>query len=79
MDALDDLWLSEHEQVVVAFDVGVKFSKALPAIIRFAKLMTLDHGAHGAVQKQDALLERLGNFGGNGSGGAGIGHGVTDC
>ena len=40
----------------------------LAAVLRFAELETLNHGAHGAVQHGDAMLQQAGQ---------GLGTGVT--
>ncbi len=36
--------------------------EALAAVIGLAQLVALDHGAHGAVQDQDALFQEIGEF-----------------
>ncbi len=45
------------QQVVVALQVTRPVAETLAAVVRFAQLVALDHGAHGTVQEQDALLE----------------------
>jgi len=55
VDVLDDLWLGQHEEIVVALHVARPIGEAGPAIVGFLELVTLDHGAHGAVDDEDAL------------------------
>ena len=58
MDAADDVRLRQRQQVVVALlvaDVGVK---AFAVVVTTLQAMSLDHGAHGPVQNQDALIEQ---------------------
>jgi hypothetical protein len=45
----------QHQQVVVAFYVTGPVGKPLATVIRFLQRMALDHGAHAAIQDQDAL------------------------
>ena len=59
VDAADHIGLREHEQVVVALDVPVPVGKALAAVIRLLELVLLDHGAHGAIENQDAFVQQL--------------------
>ncbi len=47
----------QHQQVIVALDVGVPVGEARAAIIGLTELVALDHGAHGAIDDQDPLLE----------------------
>ena len=58
MDLANHLGARQHQQVVVALEISRGISKALAAIIALAELVRLDHGAHGAVQNQDALTEQ---------------------
>ncbi len=46
----------EHEQIVVAFDVALPVLEAHAAIAVLVQLVALDHGAHGAVDDEDALV-----------------------
>ena len=65
VDLADDLRLGQHQQVVVALEVAARQSaKRCAAVIGLAQLVALDHGAHGAVQDQDALLQLLVEQGG---------------
>ncbi len=56
VDFLNDLRLRQHQQLVIAFDVMRKICKARAAIGLFVQLVTLDHGAHGAIEHQNTLL-----------------------
>ena len=49
--------LRQHQQVVVAFDVVLEILEALAAIVGLAELVGLDHGAHRAVENEDARSE----------------------
>ena len=60
MDALNDIGPCQHQQVVVAFEVLRVVGQARAAEIRLGELFPLDHGAHRAVQDDDALLENAG-------------------
>jgi hypothetical protein len=55
MDLRDDLRLTQHEQIVVALHELGKVSEPRAAIAGLVQLVPLDHGAHGAVDEQDAL------------------------
>ena len=55
MDFADRVRLREDEQVVVAADLAVPGVEARAAIAALVELELLDHGAHGAVEHQDAL------------------------
>ena len=55
VDVLDDLRLRQYQEVVVALDVARPVRKALAAIARLIQLVALDHGAHGAIDDQDAI------------------------
>ncbi len=59
MDVADDLRLGDGQQIIVALEVARVVSKALAAIIRLLERIALDHGAHGAVEDQDALFQGL--------------------
>jgi hypothetical protein len=58
---------AQVQQVVVAAQLAVPGVEAGAAESFFVQLERLDHGAHGAVEHQDALLKRVGE------GGAGTG------
>ncbi len=55
MDFPDRVGLREDQQVVVAADLAVPGIEARAAIAALVELELLDHGAHGAVEHQDAL------------------------
>src|SRR5690606_38300373 len=56
-DAGNDLGPAENQQCVVAFEIPVPVDAALAAECRFAQLEDLDHGAHAAVESQNALAQ----------------------
>ena len=70
MDVADDVGAGNAEQLVVAFNVAVKvFETAalatrtgitVAAVLGFAELEALDHGAHGTVQNGDAVGQNAG-------------------
>ena len=59
MDGTDDLRLGERQKIVIAFEIVRKIGEARAAIIRFVELVALDHGAHGAIQQQNAACEEV--------------------
>ncbi len=58
MNGGDVIGPREGEQVVVAAQGPLMASEPLAPEFRFLQLQVLDHGAHAAVQQQDALGER---------------------
>ena len=56
MNRGDHLRFAEHQQVVVAFQIARPFGKAFAAEILFAQTISLDHGAHTAVQHQNTFI-----------------------
>ena len=56
MDGGDDLRFAEHQQVVVTFQIARPVGKAFAAEILFAQTISLDHGAHTAVQHQNTFI-----------------------
>ena len=56
VDLADDVRLGQHEQVVVALEVAWVILEARATIACLVELIALNHGAHGAVEDQDALL-----------------------
>ena len=56
VDLADDLGLGEHEEIVVALEIARVLLEARAAIAGLVQLVALDHGAHGAIQDEDALL-----------------------
>ena len=76
VNAADHVRARQHQQVVVAFYVAGPVGKALAAIVGFLQLVALDHGAHAAVENQDAFGKQGGQAGGSiGHGGAADGNG----
>ena len=69
MDLADDLRARNGKQVIVAAQVAMEVLETLPAILGLGEPMALDHRAHGAVEHEDALLERV--MQGGDTGGAG--------
>ena len=59
VDALDDVRPGQGQQIVVALQVGRMVGEALATEIGFFQGVALDHGAHGAVQHQNALGENI--------------------
>ncbi len=59
MDVAHGVRPAQIEQVVVAAHLAVPGVEAGAAIAFLVQLERLDHGAHGAVEHQDALLELL--------------------
>jgi len=57
VNAGDHVGPGQNQQIVVALDVGRPVGKALATVIRLGQIMPLDHGAHAAIQDQDALLQ----------------------
>ena len=49
----------QHQEVVVALEIVAVILEALAAIACLVQLVALDHGAHGAVEDEDALLGGL--------------------
>ena len=56
MNRGDHLRFAEHQQVVVAFQIARPVGKAFAAKILFAQTISLDHGAHTAVQHQNTFI-----------------------
>ena len=58
MDLSDDLGLGQLEEFEASLQVlALPIAKAIAAIIGFGEVITLDHGAHGAIENDDAFLE----------------------
>jgi hypothetical protein len=57
--AVDDVRLGQGQQVVVALLVASVIVEQVAVILARLQPVTLDHGAHGTVQDQDALGEML--------------------
>ncbi len=56
VNVLDDLRLGQRQQVVVALEVARPVAEPFAAVAGLVELVALDHGAHGAVQDQDAFF-----------------------
>ena len=54
---LDNMRLRQHQQFVVAFDVVGEIRETCAAIRFFIQLVALDHGAHRAIEHENALTE----------------------
>ena len=68
VDVLDRLRLGQDQQIVVAADVAMEIRETLAAKRGLVILQALDHGAHGAVEHQDAFAggrEQGGSLGRN--------------
>ena len=68
MDLGDHIRPDQGQQFVVALQILAVAGEALAAEIRLAQLVALDHGAHGAVQDQDALAQQSGEVAAAGKG-----------
>ena len=58
VDLTDDGRLGQDQQVVVPLEILGEVGEALAAIVGLRELVALDHGAHAAVQDEDAALEK---------------------
>ena len=68
VDVLDRLRLGQDQKVVVAAQVAMEILETLAAKRGLVIFQRLDHGAHGAVEHQDALArqrKQIGSFRGN--------------
>jgi len=77
MDRLHRVGQDQREDVGVALQRNRMVHQALATIVLFFQAQTLDHGAHGPIQDQDAAAERVfqrGRYGGQG----GV-HGLLSC
>ena len=63
VDVTNQIGLGQHQQVVVALQIVRPVGKPLAAIVGLAELVALNHGAHGAVEHEDAALQRGVKFG----------------
>ena len=59
VDLADHLGLAEHQKIVVAFKIAGPVAETTAAKIVLVQFITLDHGAHAAIQHHDALRELL--------------------
>ena len=55
VDILDGLRLRQDQEVVIASDIAMEIRKTLPSKCGLVVLEALNHGAHGAVEHQNAL------------------------
>ena len=62
MDLADDVRLGQREEVVGAAQVARMVGEARTAEVGLAELVALEHRAHGAVEDEDALAQRLGQL-----------------
>ena len=60
VDVADDLRLGQHQQVVVALEIRRMVGEARTAVARLVQVVALDHGAHRAVDDEDATGEEIG-------------------
>ena len=56
VDFANHIRAREQQQLVVAFNVVRVVGETLAAVIRLPELVALDHGAHGTVEDENALL-----------------------
>jgi hypothetical protein len=59
VNVFDDLGFGQHQQVVAALEIVWPVLEPLATERGFIKPVLLDHGAHGAVENDDALGEQL--------------------
>ncbi len=57
MDVFQGYRLSQGQQFVIAFDVRGVINESLAAKVGFSEFQLLDHGTHGAIHYQNALLQ----------------------
>ena len=57
MDIQNYMWLGKHQKVVVAFNQLLDVLKALASVVLFTKVVSLNHGAHSAINHHDALVK----------------------
>src|SRR5262249_25531483 len=63
MDVAHGVGTAEIEQIVVAPHLAIPRVEARAAIAFLAQLQRLDHGAHGTVEHENALLEQADKLG----------------
>jgi len=59
MNIANNAWLGEYQQIVITLEITRPIPEALTPVIIFFERVGLDHGAHGAIQYQNALLKQL--------------------
>jgi hypothetical protein len=62
MNIPDYCGLRQAQQVIISLQIRRPFGEPFTAIISLFQLMSLDHGAHGTVQKEDALAQKSGKI-----------------
>ena len=55
MDVVNDIWLSNGQQIVIALDIAMPVGEFLAPVIFLFQFVPLDHGAHCAIQNENAL------------------------
>src|SRR4029077_4443244 len=68
VDVGDDVRLRQIERIVVQAQISRMMGELLAAVIGLLEMPRLDHGAHGAIEQQDALAHPLEQFVANLSG-----------
>ncbi len=63
MDGADDLGLRQRQEIVVALEVSRPVRKPFPTVVSFFESVGLNHRPHGAIQEQDAFLEKASDQG----------------
>ena len=64
MNLLDDRRLGQHQQIIIAFEIAWPILETHAPEVFLLQVIALDHGAHRAIQNQDAVGEQSGQFGG---------------
>ena len=60
MNLPNDLRLGDHEEVVVSLEIlAGPIGEAVAAVVGLLQFVLLDHRAHRAVEKNDALREQV--------------------
>ena len=57
MNPLDDVRAGEQQQIVIALQIVRVIGETLAPEIGFSQAVLLNHGAHGAIEHEDALAE----------------------
>jgi hypothetical protein len=55
----DNRRLGQHQQIVVALEIARPVAEPLAAIIRLLQPIALNHGAHRAIQNQNAAGQQV--------------------
>jgi hypothetical protein len=56
VDIPDDVRLGQGQQVIVALEVAGPVLEPFATVVCFLQPVGLDHGAHGAIEDEDAVL-----------------------